>query len=495
MENFVQSFGSLPERNRGLPTQFKTEALKLMSLYRSVNECVAESEPEHRKLEEVVLKSYQFCLDMKKSFEANNIDSIFDDYRLLSIKKLANFVEISERMTDASRRYRQLFSNIQLEQLSAYKAVSLPTSPGSPPLNCYVHAEIQMITFFAHNPQLNQKTPRVVGASKSACYLCSHFVHNHGQFFISRTHGKLYDQWTVPDTFGTDELIDQRRRYRRVLGAINGELRSTLQTTQNPARRRRIRRDLPNESDVTLPRGIPRSLLPSEAGTLGSHQSPASSMAVRTPRQSMLLIPEAARIAPFSREITSSDNLSPPKITTLGPDLNVHVAARSSSHSDSSPNSSPNSSSTKSLTPTPRPQTNSIVTPTYASRSHSPSPPAPSHSVRPPPSSTALGSPATIDSWDYSLSQTLTAGHSFRINGQNIYLEIEMEAGTTFTGKVQFTNVPSISSKATRNTIDIHTMVPDEPKVFRRSESEESLVINLQNGKTDWTMQMELRWE
>lgn len=480
----IQNFLS---QNRGQPAHFRTEALKLMKLYRSADECVAETQTEHCKLEEIVLKSRRFCLDMARVFETNNVDRIFDDHRLRSIKKLAHFVDISECMTDASRRYRQLFNNIRLEQLPAYKAVSLPTSPGSPPVNCYVHAEVQMITFFAQNPQLNRKLPRVVGASKAACYLCSRFVHNHGQFFISRTHGRIYHQWTVPDTFGVDELINQRRRYRRVLAAIYGEIRSTLQTSKIPSQRRQTIPNFPNESDVTLRRDIPRSLLPSEAGTLGTHQSPASSVAVQTPRQSMQLVPEAARTMLSLRETISSDDLS----SRPGPGLDIDVAALSSHHRYSSPNSS----STGSFMPTSRPQPNSVVPPTSASRSHSPTPPASGPSIRPPPSLTTPGSPATIDFWDYPVSQTLTAGRFFRIKSLNMHLEVEMEAGGPFTGKVQLTDVPSVNSKMVINTIDIRTMAPGEQKIMWRSDSEENLVVNLQNGKKDGTMQMRLQWE
>ena len=60
-----------------------------------------------------------------------------------------------------------------------------------------VHAEIQLLFFY----EMNKITlrPRIICSSKSACYLCNLFFKLHGQFYIPRTHGRLYHQWTLPD--------------------------------------------------------------------------------------------------------------------------------------------------------------------------------------------------------------------------------------------------------------------------------------------------------
>ncbi|KAK3700511.1 hypothetical protein LTR37_015912 [Vermiconidia calcicola] len=59
-----------------------------------------------------------------------------------------------------------------------------------------VHAEVQILLFYELNPTLRR--PRVVCSSKSACYLCNLFFKIHGQFQTPRTHGRLYNKWTLP---------------------------------------------------------------------------------------------------------------------------------------------------------------------------------------------------------------------------------------------------------------------------------------------------------
>lgn len=58
-----------------------------------------------------------------------------------------------------------------------------------------VHAEMQLLSFYDHNPQL---TPRLLfmGTSKKACYLCHEFISRHPLTIgVSATHQKLYPTW------------------------------------------------------------------------------------------------------------------------------------------------------------------------------------------------------------------------------------------------------------------------------------------------------------
>lgn len=59
-----------------------------------------------------------------------------------------------------------------------------------------VHAEIQILLFYEQNP--SRVPPRIIGSSKSACYLCDLFIQQHGHFQVPRSHGKLYDRWILP---------------------------------------------------------------------------------------------------------------------------------------------------------------------------------------------------------------------------------------------------------------------------------------------------------
>ena len=60
-----------------------------------------------------------------------------------------------------------------------------------------VHAEIQLLFFYELNPK--RIRPRTICSSKSACYLCDLFFGLHGQYYVPRTHGRLYHRWTLPD--------------------------------------------------------------------------------------------------------------------------------------------------------------------------------------------------------------------------------------------------------------------------------------------------------
>lgn len=57
-----------------------------------------------------------------------------------------------------------------------------------------VHAaEVQILLFYELNP--TRLRSRIICPSKSACYLCNLFFRIDGQFHITRTHGRLYDNW------------------------------------------------------------------------------------------------------------------------------------------------------------------------------------------------------------------------------------------------------------------------------------------------------------
>ncbi|KAJ5696741.1 hypothetical protein N7536_007153 [Penicillium majusculum] len=69
-----------------------------------------------------------------------------------------------------------------------------PEGSSSP---CFVHAEMQQIVRYTNHP--HDPSPRFIGCSKSACYLCDMFIQKHGQYRISHAHRRLYHKWTLPD--------------------------------------------------------------------------------------------------------------------------------------------------------------------------------------------------------------------------------------------------------------------------------------------------------
>ncbi|KAJ5346852.1 uncharacterized protein N7506_000105 [Penicillium brevicompactum] len=74
-----------------------------------------------------------------------------------------------------------------------------------------IHSEIQLIAFceIESSPEL---FPRVIASSKDACFLCNAFIKTHGKMHTSRTHGRLYPGWRLPNLLqmkGLQEELNQ----------------------------------------------------------------------------------------------------------------------------------------------------------------------------------------------------------------------------------------------------------------------------------------------
>lgn len=111
------------------------------------------------------------------------------------IDKLARYFFVCRDFIRVGRHpeYKTLFSNITIETLEAFGA-RRPEGSSSP---CFVHAEMQQIVHYTNHP--HDPSPRFIGCSKSACYLCDMFIQKHNQNRISHAHRRLYDKWTLPD--------------------------------------------------------------------------------------------------------------------------------------------------------------------------------------------------------------------------------------------------------------------------------------------------------
>ena len=117
-----------------------------------------------------------------------------------------------------------------------------------------VHAEIQLLFFYelnAHKPR-----PRVICSSKGACYLCNLFFKLHGQFYIPRTHGRLYYKWTLPDwhiLLPTACLRDFSALLIQLWNFLRDKTRAVL--ARGP-----VRANYPNESPLVVPAQLPLSV-------------------------------------------------------------------------------------------------------------------------------------------------------------------------------------------------------------------------------------------
>ncbi|MBV36523.1 MAG: hypothetical protein CMP47_13895 [Rickettsiales bacterium] len=155
---------------------------------------------------------------------------------LRQIEKIAAYYRVPSTIIRASRRYPHYFLQQHLRLVYLPPYASIPTSIGYEEWakTCHVHAEVQLVIHYDLNSLLATRVtstgtaqvkvlpPRVIGTSKHLCYLCYLFIKTHGRFLPTNTHGRLYDQWTIPDLV---EFTDkQRERYRDIIIKMDDEV-------------------------------------------------------------------------------------------------------------------------------------------------------------------------------------------------------------------------------------------------------------------------------
>lgn len=175
-----------------------------------------------------------------------------------SIEKVGHYFRICQDLIRASKHYSVLFKSLVLDVLPSFqKYTPLPmTSEGK--ISYRVHAEIQILIFYdLQSPHISLK-PRVIGASKGACYLCNRFIYHHGSFFISKAHGRIYPKWNLPDLAIYSQ--EQRMRYQKILHLVNNDMLGVASKVKGK------RHPDPMESYVFLP----SKFLPSSASSLAT---------------------------------------------------------------------------------------------------------------------------------------------------------------------------------------------------------------------------------
>lgn len=65
-----------------------------------------------------------------------------------------------------------------------------------------VHSEVQLIAYYEQHRL--RPPPRVICASKKACFLCDAFIKLYAKFYTPRCHGRLYPGWKLPRSIGLD---------------------------------------------------------------------------------------------------------------------------------------------------------------------------------------------------------------------------------------------------------------------------------------------------
>ena len=237
----------------------------LCDLMHDVDKVGAKTEDGERLLKEVIIQSYGICTSegtqtLEETVTRHGFDpgEVTFNKHIRQLNKIGRYWGLCKSMTDDSRRYPTLFTNAQLRSLRPYQGMNSHISfIDGQRARCLVHAEIQIIAYYGNIRNTSALVPRVIGASKSACYLCNLFIQLHGQFFITKTHGHLYERWNFPDL--ADFKPADRVNYRRVLSAMDNELQDAHQREIRATRRR----GHPMGSWLTLPLARPLSPAPS----------------------------------------------------------------------------------------------------------------------------------------------------------------------------------------------------------------------------------------
>lgn len=147
------------------------------------------------------------------------------------------FDQAAQRITGSSHQH--LLNTYGSQSLSAART-DFQSRMSNCPVAWKVHAEIQLLLFYEQQPHVSR--PRIIGSSKSACYLCDLFIQLHGEFSNPRTHGKLYDRWILPEHAVNGHLVPVIDEFN---AALEVRIQDTLRSKTRPLPR-------PNESVILL---------------------------------------------------------------------------------------------------------------------------------------------------------------------------------------------------------------------------------------------------
>ena len=263
----LQKLNDLCELFQRLDTQPGASSNLPAMLKDIVKQCYAVSTSEGTCTVDETVTSYGY--EPKAVMKNKHIEQVY---------KLGRYWGLCVYLATASRKYWNIFQSMDLATIRPYEPITSRISFKRCLVECYVHAEIQLLIFYDSNPDVSVPKPRVLGVSKAACYLCNLFTKKHAEFFLSQTHGQLFDQWNVPDLARFDNA--QRLKYRSILKSMDTELQITI--NRERARHRSQKRREPLNSRLNLTTAFPMSPLASDAGTVRSeveqvpqHSSPS----------------------------------------------------------------------------------------------------------------------------------------------------------------------------------------------------------------------------
>lgn len=494
------------------------------------------------QLKQLVRKSYDLCTSdgscsLEETLRKNGLapDLVLNDRRIQQVNKIGRYWGLCVYLTKYARTYGKIFKNLSLETLTPYEDVksSIAYEEGSR-VSCFVHAEIQLVTFYGLHGTGNRTMPRILGVSKAACYLCCLFILSQGRFFVTQSHGRLYDQWNVPNlaTYDSTQVDEYRRVLKMMIKRINIDI---------GAQRGKQNRRYPLTSSVHLPQGrkivsplasdlrtlMSDSSTSNHESTIKGHVQPVETQAGQgASRSHRGASPANAGKSSFPRGQVPSPlphlTLSQPSPASsvdsnpmsTSPRISPKVDIPSPSPVEKSPNILSNESAISTIILDQPPVTtahpirahpsNPSAKPTNWLHLHSTPPSSPNSSpidpLTPTPSPIPITTPplptqppsssSTITSTQFPLLRPISATSSLRISSGNLRTEITFEGPGQ--GRVLVQRVSNPSKKSGAALVDVLSLLPGgEPVRVERGDGDEFAVVLRNKGDC---LRIDLRW-
>lgn len=511
------------------------------------------------QLKELVRKSYDLCTSdgscsLEETLHRNGLaPNLVLDRRIQQVNKIGRYWGLCVYLTKYARAYGKIFKNLSLEVLTPYEDVksSIAYEEGSQ-VSCFVHAEIQLVTFYGLNGTGDRTMPRILGVSKAACYLCSLFILSQGRFFVTQSHGRLYDQWNVPNLAAYDSYdSSQLEEYRRVLEVMIKRINRDIGAQKGRQNRRYPLTSLvhlPQDRTIVFPSASDLRTLTSDAltsnhsstteghiqpveaqtgqGVSRSHHGASPTNADKYSFQRKQVpspLPQPTLRQPFPTGSVDSNPLSqspkpspevdipPPYPNEKSPNILSNESAISSIildqpqispfiHQITAPPTNPNASN-----PRAQPHNPSAKTMQWLHRySTPPSSPnsSPVDTLPPTPSPIPINnttapllihppsSSSTITSTQFPLLRPISAKSSLRISSGKLRTEITFEGPGQ--GRVLVQRVSNPSKKSGTAFFDVRSLLPGgEPVRVERGDGDEFAVV-LRNKRD--CLRIDLKW-
>ncbi|SMR49132.1 unnamed protein product [Zymoseptoria tritici ST99CH_3D1] len=199
-------------------------------------------EDELKKLKLLVRSTHDWCRNPDVRAFASKLDGISSPTpqvaaavkTLRQLEKIGAYWRIASNLVDTATKFPKSFRRIEIKHVVPYAETPTEIAHESWAKVMHVHAEVQLVVEYAikqqkdkeHDLQKSEGSdfiiwPRTIGTSKYLCYLCYLFLREYGGFgHALSSHGRLFDQWTVPDLEDYDH--ETREKLAQVLFRMNG---------------------------------------------------------------------------------------------------------------------------------------------------------------------------------------------------------------------------------------------------------------------------------